>query len=135
MAAVDVYRSEVARRGGYRCEYCGYPEAASSTPLEVDHIIPEAKGGSTTMDNLVLCCRSCNLHKHVKTNALDPVTSEIVPLFNPRTLLWNEHFLLNRSTGEIHGSTPIGRASVEALVFNSGHAIATRGLLIRLRLI
>jgi hypothetical protein len=83
VAAVDAYRTEVARRGGYRCEYCGYPEAARSTPLEVDH------------------------------------------MYNPRTLQWNEHFLLNRSTGEIHGSTPIGRASVEALVLNSGHAIAT----------
>jgi HNH endonuclease len=135
MAAVDAYRLEAARRGGYRCEYCGYPEAASSTPLEVDHIVPEAKGGSTTLDNLALCCRSCNLHKHVKTEAIDPVTGEIVPLFNPRTLQWNEHFALDHSTGEIRGSTPIGRASVEALVLNSGHAVATRRLLIQLRLI
>jgi hypothetical protein len=135
VAAVDTYRTEVARRGGYRCEYCGYPEAASSTPLEVDHIVPEAKGGSTAIDNLALCCRSCNLHKHAKTEALDPLTSEIVSLFNPRTLQWNEHFTLDRSTGEIRGLTPIGRASVEALVLNSGHAIATRRLLIGLRLI
>jgi HNH endonuclease len=135
VAAVDTYRTEVARPGGYRCEYCGYPEAASSTPLEVDHIIPEAKGGSTTLDNLALCCRSYNLHKHVKTEALDSVTNEIVPLFNPRTLQWNEHFASDHSTGEIRGSTSIGRASVEALAINSTHAIATRRLLIRLRLI
>jgi hypothetical protein len=135
VAVVDTCRTEVARRGGYRCEYCGYPEAASSTPLEVDHIVPEAKGGSTTLDNLALCCRSCNLNKHVKTEALDSVTNKIVPLFNPRTLQWNEHFALDRNTGEILGSTSIGRASVEALALNSTHAIATRRLLLRLRLL
>ena len=85
MAAAESDRAEVARRARYRCEYCGYPEAASSTPLEIDHITPEARGGRTTIDNLALCCRSCNLHKHVKTEAADPVTGETVPLFNPRT--------------------------------------------------
>jgi hypothetical protein len=38
MAAAASCRAEVARRAHYRCEYCGYPEAASSTPLEIDHI-------------------------------------------------------------------------------------------------
>jgi 5-methylcytosine-specific restriction endonuclease McrA len=61
MAAAESYRDEVARRARYRCEYCGYPEAASSTPLEIDHIIPEARGGRTSIDNLALCCRWCNL--------------------------------------------------------------------------
>jgi hypothetical protein len=131
VAAVDTDRTEVACRGGYRCEHCDYPEAASSTPLKVNHIIPEAKGGSTTINNLAKCCRSCNLHKHVKTDALDPVTSEMILLLNPCTLQWNEHFLLNRSTGEIYGSTLLGRASIEALVLNSGHAIATRRFLSR----
>jgi 5-methylcytosine-specific restriction endonuclease McrA len=61
VAAAESSRDAVARRALYRCEYCGYPEDASSTPLEIDHIIPEAKGGRTTIDNLALCCRSCNL--------------------------------------------------------------------------
>jgi hypothetical protein len=135
VATVDPYRAEVARRASYRCEYCGYPEAASSTPLEIDHIVPEAKGGLTTPDNLALCCRSCNLHKHAKTEALDPLTSAIVPLFHPRILQWHEHFALDRSTAEIHGLTSMGRASVEALVLNSRHLIMTRQLLTRLRLI
>ena len=74
MAAADNTRAAVARRARYRCEYCGYPEAASSTPLEVDHIVPEARGGTTAFSNLALCCRGCNLHKHVKTEAVDPVT-------------------------------------------------------------
>jgi 5-methylcytosine-specific restriction endonuclease McrA len=61
MAAADSDRAEGTRRARYRCESCGYPEAASSTPLEIDHIIPEARGGRTTIENLALCCRSCNL--------------------------------------------------------------------------
>jgi hypothetical protein len=134
MAAADSARAELARRAQYRCEYCGYPEAASSTPLEVDHIIPEARGGRTTLDNLALCCRSCNLYKHVKTAATDPVTGETISLFSPRTQRWAEHFILDRDRGEIHGLTPHGRATVAALVLNSPHAIATRRLLLRLGL-
>lgn len=134
MAAVDAYRSEVARRAHYRCEYCRYPEAASSTPLEVDHIIPEAKGGISTLDNLALCCRSCNLHKYVKIDAVDPRTGETSSLFNPRVQHWREHFTLDRDTGAIQGVTPTGRATEQALVLNSPHAVATRQLLIRLGL-
>lgn len=134
MAAVDAYRSEVARRARYRCEYCSYPEAASSTPLEVDHIIPEARGGSTTLDNLAWCCRSCNLHKHSKTEAVDPVTGRTVLLFNPRAQPWLAHFAMDRTTGEILGLTPTGRATIEALALNSPHALTTRRLLIRLGL-
>ena len=132
MAAAEIYRAEVARRARYRCEYCGYPEAASSTPLEIDHIISEARGGRTAIDNLALCCRSCNLHKHVKTEAADPVTGETVLLFNPRTQQWSEHFVLDRDSGEIRGLTPVGGAAVAALALNSTHALTTRQLLIRL---
>jgi hypothetical protein len=135
MPGVDAHRLEVARRARYRCEYCLYPEAASSSPLEVDHVIPQAKRGPTTLDNLALSCRSCNLHKHVKTEAIDPVSGETVLLFNPRSQQWDEHFVLNRDTGEICGVTPGGRATVEALLLNSAHALVTRQLLLRLGLV
>src|SRR4051812_37810376 len=103
MASVDAYRPEVVRRARSRCEYCGYPEAASSTPLEVDHIVPEAKGGLTTLDNLALCCRSCNLHKYTKTEAVDLISGQTVLLFNPRIQAWLEHFALDHHTGAILG--------------------------------
>jgi hypothetical protein len=131
----DTRRDEVGYRAGYRCEYCGYPEAASSTPLEVDHIVPEAKGGPSTLDNLALCCRGCNLHQYVKTEAFDAISGVTVSLFHPRRQQWSEHFLLDRSTGIIHGSTSTGRATVEALGLNAVHALATRRLLIQLGLI
>jgi hypothetical protein len=68
----------------------------------------------------------------VKTEAADPVTGETVPLFNPPTQRWSEHFVLDRDSGEIRGLTPVGGAAVAALALNSTHALTTRQLLIRL---
>jgi hypothetical protein len=45
-------------RDGGRCRICG-----KSEKLHVDHIIPRAKGGSDSMDNLWLLCDQCNLSK------------------------------------------------------------------------
>jgi hypothetical protein len=38
-----------------------------------------------------------------------------VPLFNPRTQIWSEHFRWDRDGLRIVGQTPIGRATVAAL--------------------
>jgi len=54
-------RFEVFKRDTFKCTYCG------STPpnvvLEVDHIIPVAKGGANHIDNLVTSCFECNRGK------------------------------------------------------------------------
>jgi len=50
-------KSLVTQRANRCCEYCLYPQAASSTLLEIDHVIPESKGGLTKLDNLALACR------------------------------------------------------------------------------
>ena len=132
MPIADHTRVEVARRARYRCEYCGDPEAASSTPREIDHMTPEAKGGPPTLENLALCCGACNLHTYVRTAFIDVVSGEMVPLFNPRAQPWPEHFVLNRETGAIQGVAPTGRVTVAALVLNAPHALVTRQLLMRL---
>ena len=45
-----------------RCECCGV--SISSPELsEGDHIIPHSQGGTTTIDNLQITCRSCNRTK------------------------------------------------------------------------
>ncbi len=46
---------EVFQKAKNRCEKCG-----SHYALEVDHILPRAKGGSSNAENLRLLCRSCN---------------------------------------------------------------------------
>lgn len=41
------------------CAYCG----AQNVPLQVEHIIPKAKGGSDRASNLTLACQPCNQKK------------------------------------------------------------------------
>lgn len=51
-------RFAIYKRDNNRCIKCG-----SSINLEIDHIIPIAKGGKTTMDNLQTLCKDCNKNK------------------------------------------------------------------------
>jgi hypothetical protein len=46
---------------------------------------------------------------------VDPLTKRIVPLFNPRTDQWSEHF--RTEGGRIIALTPIGRATAALLHF------------------
>ena len=52
---------KVVRRDGQICQSCFQP--VPDNEVEFDHIIPFSKGGSTTADNLKLCCRTCNRKK------------------------------------------------------------------------
>lgn len=54
-------RAEVFRLKGFSCHYCG-----SKENMQIDHVVPVAKGGGDTIDNLVPCCRSCNSSKQDK---------------------------------------------------------------------
>jgi len=55
-------RHEVFKRDGYRCRECGASKDEIS--LEIDHILPVAKGGTNDIDNLQTLCRECNRMKH-----------------------------------------------------------------------
>jgi 5-methylcytosine-specific restriction endonuclease McrA len=46
-----------------KCAYCG----KTSTPLEVEHIIPKSRGGTDRVSNLTIACRSCNVKKGDQT--------------------------------------------------------------------
>lgn len=56
-------RHSILARDSYTCQYCG----AKSRDLTIDHVIPKWAGGPQTWDNLVACCRRCNLKKGDKT--------------------------------------------------------------------
>lgn len=54
-------RWEILKRDNFKCVYCGVsPTEGGGIILEVDHIIPRAKGGKDKMDNLVASCNLCN---------------------------------------------------------------------------
>lgn len=110
---------QVARRAGHRCEYCHAPEAIFNFPFEVEHIIPVSREGNDIEYNWALSCRSCNLHKASSIDGLDPKEKKIVRLFNPREDIWEKHFKVKKSEGEIEGITAIGRVTVMRLEMNS----------------
>ena len=43
------------------CWYCG--QKVGYANLTMDHVIPLARGGRSTKDNLVPCCKECNTKK------------------------------------------------------------------------
>ncbi len=86
--------------------------------FSVEHIIPRYSGGKTNLGNLALSCQGCNNHKHVKVLGVDPVTEKVVPLFNPRQQLWQEHFAWNADYTMVIGLTSVGRATLKVLNLN-----------------
>src|SRR5688572_5633321 len=55
--SVPVTRRAVFGRDGYTCQYCG-GQAES-----IDHVLPRSRGGEHTWENVVACCRTCNMRK------------------------------------------------------------------------
>jgi 5-methylcytosine-specific restriction endonuclease McrA len=55
-------RQRVLERDACRCAYCGR-QGSPTIPLEVDHIIPVAAGGTNISTNLVTACKPCNQAK------------------------------------------------------------------------
>ncbi|WOJ89076.1 HNH endonuclease [Methylocapsa polymorpha] len=51
-------RFNVFLRDRFICQYCG-----ARQDLTFDHVIPRSKGGTTTWENVVAACSTCNLHK------------------------------------------------------------------------
>lgn len=125
---------EIARRAGRRCEYCHAPEVIFNFPFEVEHVVPSSQGGSDEPTNLALTCRACNSFKGDAIVGRDEQIGQDVPLFNPRTDRWSEHFLLDRDSGAIVGSTSCGRATVHRLRMNDPAHITARLVWIELGL-
>ena len=56
-------RHAVFKRDGYRCKEC-FKGREDGVKLEIDHIVPVAKGGTNDIDNLQTLCKECNRNKH-----------------------------------------------------------------------
>lgn len=56
-------RRNLFRRDDHRCQYCG----RRGSDLTLDHVQPRSRGGPTSWENVVACCRSCNARKRDRT--------------------------------------------------------------------
>lgn len=119
-------RAQIEEANRRRCCYCLTSEANSGIPLTHDHILPISKGGPTSFENVCLACRPCNEFKTDMTEAADPLTGDTVPLFNPRTQPWSDHFEWTLDGTQVVGLTAVGRATVIALQINRPPIVAAR---------
>jgi hypothetical protein len=58
-------RFEVFKRDYFTCRYCG--AQPPDVVLVVDHVIPVALGGPSTLDNLITACEPCNQGKAARS--------------------------------------------------------------------
>jgi 5-methylcytosine-specific restriction endonuclease McrA len=59
-------RQAALERDGMICRYCGrrvHRRKTGPGQLHFDHVIPCALGGPSTLENIVVSCRTCNLDK------------------------------------------------------------------------
>jgi HNH endonuclease len=114
--AIDVaLRRLIRQRAENRCEYCGlHQDDLPLVILHVDHVISRQHLGGDGADNLCVACHWCNFNKG--PNIATRESGDLVPLFNPRTQVWADHFSI--SEDRIVGLTPIGRGTVRLLDMN-----------------
>ncbi|WCJ43647.1 HNH endonuclease [Euphorbia peplus] len=58
----NLSRKNIMFRDHFTCQYC-----SSRENLTIDHVLPSAKGGKWTWENLVTACSKCNSKKGQKT--------------------------------------------------------------------
>jgi hypothetical protein len=139
MVQTEAYRRLVVARAGGACEYCRVGELATGMTFHIEHVLPQSQGGKTVMGNLALSCPGCNLAKGDRSTGKDR-NGRVQPLFNPRdyepsSLGWHLHFILDAETGIIVPRTPIGEATVLTLQVNAPQRVFARRLQVHIGLI
>jgi 5-methylcytosine-specific restriction endonuclease McrA len=71
-------RFNVFLRDTFTCQYCD--DRRSAQELTFDHVIPRARGGRTSWENVVTACGPCNLRKGSKM----PRECDMIPRQEPR---------------------------------------------------
>ena len=56
--AKRMWRQSIKDKWEHKCAYCG-----STEYLTIDHIVPQCKGGSDFLTNVLCCCKKCNNSK------------------------------------------------------------------------
>lgn len=125
---IDIQRHVIQRAKGL-CEYCLLPASFSPAPFNFEHIKPIALGGLTSLENLAYSCGGCNAYKADKQEAIDFLSRQYLPLFNPRIDSWAEHFQWSEDDLLMVGKTAIGRATIQLLKINRVNNVNLRKLL------
>jgi hypothetical protein len=132
-APSDQLRAVVVQRAGNRCEYCQLPAQLQVGGFQMDHVVPRSRGGRTEADNLAWACPHCNAHKWAHVVGVDPESQQTIPLFNPRTQQWEDHFQWSEERPcEVVGTSAHGRATVARLQMNNPDLVSIRRLLTKL---
>ena len=95
---------------------------------EPDHIRARQHGGLSVFENLAFACFLCNRYKGPNIASFDPLTGQLVLLFNPRTQLWHEHFEWEGAF--IQPPTAEARVTVNLLRLNDKERLAERQTLL-----
>jgi hypothetical protein len=97
---------QVIQRANGCCEYCAAQQKFSMDTFSVEHIFPKSRGGSDELNNLALSCQGCNACKSNRTEVIDPETRQTIPLYNPRTDSWSDHFVWSKDYTNLIGLIP-----------------------------
>ncbi|MEO0040718.1 MAG: hypothetical protein RL329_166 [Bacteroidota bacterium] len=111
-------REIIVSRAQGSCEYCQILQDYSPDSFEAEHIMPVARNGSDDLGNIALACSGCNKRKSDRITAIDPISQQSVPLFNPRTDIWESHFEWSEDFSQMQGLSFVGRATIHALQTN-----------------
>ena len=114
----------VIARSGHRCEYCRVLAYLACFDFHVDHIIGVQHGGPTILDNLAHTCSPCNWKKGPNISTILAFGGALIPLFNPRTQNWFDHF--EALNGVLRPLTIIGDGTIKLLELNQPYKIEER---------
>ncbi len=127
----DSFRNTVVQRAQNRCEYCRLHAHNSFFTFHIDHIISLKHGGATVLENLAFACQICNLNKGTDIATILEGEKNPIRFFNPRTDIWEEHFLAD-NTGFLVAQSSLAEATIKVLDLNHPESIIERREMIRL---
>jgi HNH endonuclease len=122
-------RQLVTERAIGYCEYCRSSGDFALESMEFEHILPVSQGGATVAENLALACHGCNNYKQARTEGLDPISAEIVSIYHPRKMSWDDHFAWSEDTNLIVGLTATARVTILLLKLNRTGVVNLRKVL------
>ncbi|MCY6492037.1 HNH endonuclease [Leptolyngbya sp. GGD] len=128
MTISEALRRQIIEEAGHRCEYCKTSSRLIGMPLIMEHVFPKSLGGQDDRSNLAASCYRCNEFKGARTDARDPETGQLVPLFNLRMQTWSDHFTWGNGGTHLLGITSTGRATVISLRLNNENIVEARAI-------